>query len=182
MPTTPPVIGHPRWTQSAIDEEGSRSGRAVGGKSGLSRSFCVAAPMEGGERTCAYWHLLVTWPLGGKPSAQRDGWLRCGAGGWSPRSSPPRSRRSWRSLFPAEVGVSEPGGEALPVGSLVGLPKVSPSRLCEALALPVPFWERPQRSPIRTLGASELPGTALPAPPCPPTSGRGRISEGCGPR
>lgn len=161
MPTTPPAIGHPRWRQPAIDEEGSRSGRGRGGKSGLSRSFCVAAPMERGQ--CAYWHLLITWPLGGKPPAHRDGWP-C----WRGRRCNPWSRRSWRALSSQQEGgsrnLAEKHGQE---GSLVGPPKVSPPgspRLS-------PSWFRSVRAPSgvssKPWEVSELPRELLSAPLCP---------------
>lgn len=160
MPTTPPAIGHPRWRQPAIDEEGSRSGRGRGGKSGLSRSFCVAAPMERGQ--CAYWHLLITWPLGGKP-AHRDGWP-C----WRGRALQPMEQAELASsVFPAGGRVSEPGGEAWSGGLLGGTPQGLPSRLSEALPLLVPLCESPQRSLIQILGGFRASRELLSAPLCP---------------
>ena len=57
------------WTQSAIDGEGPRSSADVEGKSGFSRRLRLAALTEQ-QRKRTYWHLLITWPLGGRPLAR----------------------------------------------------------------------------------------------------------------
>lgn len=65
MPTAPPGNGSPeRDTPRSMEEDGGAAGGAQG-KSGFSRCLCAAALTERGRCKCTYWHLLITWPLGG---------------------------------------------------------------------------------------------------------------------